>query len=578
MKNILLIIVSAFVFRLFLIAGFSAPAADDLISYEDSATIAKGEATFNQNCIGCHNFRQDGIAPQLGGLTTKVAASWIERFIKNPQKIINSGDKRAQQLFEKYKVIMPSFPALKQDELKNIVAYLNTQKTPVLTATKDNALAISNPIPEPITFSGLTVGADVIAVIPASGTKPPLAKITKLDFHPATGNLFVLDMRGKLYELRHNLPSVYMDMQQLKPALTTDPGLGTGFGSFAFHPAFAKNGLIYTAHSEPAGSAKADFSYPDTIKVYQQWVITEWKAENPADTIFTGKGRELFRVNMFKPMHGVQELTFNPLSKPGSEDYGLLYIGVGEGGGVENGYPFIAHTRESIYGTILRIDPRGNNSSNKQYGIPENNPFAQNPNTKILKEIYAIGFRNPHRITWTKAGKMLVSNIGHGNIESVNLVEPGHDYGWPIREGTFVVNPYGNLNKVFPLPANDSIYKFTYPVAQFDHGEGRSITGGYEYTGTAVPPLMGKFLFGDIPSGRLFYFDMADMKQGKQATVKEWKITLNGTAKTLKEVCGSDRADLHFGKDSKGELYLLTKADGKVYKLVSAVMKAPQVQ
>jgi cytochrome c2 len=77
MKKILLIISSAFVFRLFLIAGFSAPPRDNPGSYEDSAKIAKGEATFNQYCIGCHNFRQDGIGPQLGGLTAKVAASSI---------------------------------------------------------------------------------------------------------------------------------------------------------------------------------------------------------------------------------------------------------------------------------------------------------------------------------------------------------------------------------------------------------------------------------------------------------------------------------------------------------------------
>ena len=83
----------------------------------------------------------------------------------------------------------------------------------------------------------------------------------------------------------------------------------------------------------------------------------------------------------------------------------------------------------------------GRNSANGQYGIPQNNPFAQNQNTKALGEIYAYGFRNPHRITWTKSGEMLACNIGHGNIESVNLIMPGHDYGWPIREGTFLFRP-----------------------------------------------------------------------------------------------------------------------------------------
>ncbi|MBS1738042.1 MAG: cytochrome c, partial [Bacteroidetes bacterium] len=69
----------------------------------DSATIATGEVLFKKNCSGCHNFRQDGIGPQLGGLTTKVSVDWIHQFIKNPHKVIESGDERARQLFKKYK-------------------------------------------------------------------------------------------------------------------------------------------------------------------------------------------------------------------------------------------------------------------------------------------------------------------------------------------------------------------------------------------------------------------------------------------------------------------------------------------
>src|SRR3954453_7289156 len=73
----------------------------------DSVTIAKGETSFNQNCSGCHNFRQDGIGPQLSGITTKVSPTWIEHFIKDPQQTISSGDEHAKQLFAKYKVVMP---------------------------------------------------------------------------------------------------------------------------------------------------------------------------------------------------------------------------------------------------------------------------------------------------------------------------------------------------------------------------------------------------------------------------------------------------------------------------------------
>ena len=107
-------------------------------------------------------------------------------------------------------------------------------------------------------------------------------------------------------------------------------------------------------------------------------------------------------------------------------------------------------------------------------------------------------------------------------------------------------------------------------MAEFDHDEGKAIAGGFEYWGNAVPALKGKFLFGDIPSGRFFYTTVADMKQGKLATIKEWKITINNQPRTLKEACGSDRIDLHFGRDMQGELYILTKADGKIYKLTGA--------
>jgi len=296
-----------------------------------------------------------------------------------------------------------------------------------------------------------------------------------------------------------------------------------------------------------------------------QWVLTEWKATDPKAETFSGTKRELMRIDMPSGIHGVQEIAFNPLSKKGDEDYGLLYIGVGDGGAVENGYQFLAHNTGKIWGTILRIDPAGSNSMNGQYGVPQTNPFAKDKNA--VGEIYALGFRNPHRFAWGRKDEMFTFNVGHANIESIDLVKPGHDYGWPIREGSFLVNPYGDLKRIYSLPANDTVYSVTYPVAEYDHDEGKAISGGYEYSGT-MPELKGKFLFGDIPTGRLFYVDMADIKQGGFATIKEWRVSVNGETRTLKQICGNDRVDLHFGKDARGELYIMTKADGKIYKLV----------
>ncbi len=538
--------------------------------FADTVMIAQGEATFNRFCTGCHNFRQDGIGPQLGGVTSLVSAGWIQRFIKDPQKIISSRDERAQQLFKKFRTVMPSFSMLTNKDLNALIAFLSTQKMPDYKPEKYIGKELSNPVPEVIKLSNLVVDMKLVTRFPASGDSGnlPLARITKLDFQPNSGTSFVADHRGKLYKLINSKPFVYMDIAALKPAFIDHPGLATGFGSFAFHPQFGTNGLLYTTHSEPGGSAKTDFGYADSIKVTLQWVLTEWKVNDPDAATFSGTGRELLRVNMVAVNHGMQEITFNPYAKPGDEDYGLLYIGIGDGGSVEHGYPFLDHSPEKIWGTILRIDPAGRNSANGAYGIPPQNPFANDKNNKKLGEIYAYGFRNPHRITWTQAKQMLACNIGHGNIESVNLVLKGHDYGWPIREGSFLLNPFGNLNKVFPLPDNDSSYHVTYPIAQYDHDEGNAICGGFEYTGNAVPKLRGKFLFGDILRGRLFYFDLANVKPGSQALIKEWQVSDNGVRKSLTDLCGSKRVDLHFGKDAQGELYIMTKADGKLYKLI----------
>jgi glucose/arabinose dehydrogenase/mono/diheme cytochrome c family protein len=573
-KGILIISSAGLLLPYFNSCNYNTSLDDSSIS-KDSATIAAGEASFNKNCSGCHNFRQDGIGPQLGGLTAEVPVDWIQHFIRDPKKIIESGDERAQQSFKKYKVVMPSFAALKDDEVSSIIAFLHKHKLPGQQVARGNGKELSNPIPEPIALSNLVVGLELVTQFPASSDsgKLPLARITKFGLQPNTGGLFILDLRGKLYKMQNYKPVVYMDMAKLRPKFIHEPGLATGFGSFAFHPDFAKNGLLYTTHTEAAGSAKADYSFADSIKVTLQWVLTEWKTDQPDAATFSGKSRVLFRVNMVSGIHGVQEITFNPLSKPGDEDYGLLYIGIGDGGCVEDGYPFLAHSQEKIWGTILRIDPKGSNSANGQYGIPPQNPFTKSQNTKTLREIYAYGFRNPHHITWSKSGQTLVCNIGHGNIESLNIILPGHDYGWPIREGTFLLDPYGDLNKVYKLPPDDSIYKITYPVAQYDHDEGKAISGGYEYWGAAIPQLKGKYLFGDIPTGRLFYVEMVDLKSGSQAPIKEWKVSINGTKKTLHELCGSERVDLHFGRDYRGELYILTKADGKLYKLVNATMK-----
>lgn len=542
---------------------------NDIDLIEDSTALAEGRILFNQKCGGCHNFVRDGIGPQLSEASRNLSVDWLTNFIKDPNQIIAAGDDRAKELMERYRVVMSSFAYIGDDKIKNIVAYIKSVKEKVIV--DNDTTFIQDPIPEKIEKSRMFLQLNEVIQLPSSSKESPRTRISKIDTHPGSDNLYIMDLRGKLYVLRDGKPEVYLDLEAQKINFIDEPGLATGFGSFAFHPDFLKNGLLYTSHTESHGSGKADFLYNDTIPTEVQWVVTEWKTVSPETFTFSGESRELFRINFVTGMHGMQELTFNGTAPPGSKDYGNLYIGIGDGASVEYFFPELVHDVKKPWGTIFRIDPLGKNSKNGNYGIPIDNPYANDPDK--VGEIYAYGFRNPHRINWTRDGKMIAINIGQSNIEAMYIIKPGHDYGWPIREGSFMVNPKGNINKVHELPADDSIYHITYPVVQYDHDEGNSISGGFEYSGSAIRPLKGKYLFGDILTGRIFFVETKDLRLGKIAKIRELGIYFNGKEVTMKQLCGDERVDLRFATDHQGELYLFTKPDGMVYKITGVTMR-----
>jgi cytochrome c2 len=248
-KNLLLSLLPVLVLT-FIVSCNTGNAFDDNSIAKDSVSIAAGEALFNKNCEGCHNFRQDGIGPQLSAITTKLSTEWLTNFIKDPQKIISSGDEHAKTLYAKYKIAMPSFATLKDDEIKHIISFLNTN-TDTSKIVKDDNNDIKDPIPAKIQKSNLVAGLQLIAQIPASSDsgKTPLARITQMIVQPTTHKLFVLDLRGKLYQLQQGKPQLYMDMQKLEPNFINEPGLATGFGSIAFHPDFMKKWFdVYNAY------------------------------------------------------------------------------------------------------------------------------------------------------------------------------------------------------------------------------------------------------------------------------------------------------------------------------------------
>jgi hypothetical protein len=290
----------------------------------DANQILNGKSIFEKHCSTCHNFNEDAIGPNLSGLTRQIETEWIRRFIKNPAKSIEDKDPRALELLAKYKSQMPGFPDLSEQDLGAILSYLHTFETLPIPISGDTT---SNLIPEKIQDSGIRLEVEVFAQLPASDSASPLAKMTKMEAIPGTQRLMINDQRIGLYELVNQKPVLYLSILNARPDMVSKPGWATGVGSFAFHPDFQSNGLFYTAHTEPGGTQKADFGFTDSLSVFMQWVITEWKAENPLAPIFKGTDREILRIDNASQAHGMQELTFNPYSKKGDPDYGLLCIG-----------------------------------------------------------------------------------------------------------------------------------------------------------------------------------------------------------------------------------------------------------
>jgi glucose/arabinose dehydrogenase len=238
-------------------------------------------------------------------------------------------------------------------------------------------------------------------------------------------------------------------------------------------------------------------------------------------------------------------------------------------------------------------------SENGRYRIPNDNPFVSVEGAR--KEIWALGLRNPHRLTWhvdparPRDAVLLAFNIGLVSAETVMIIKKGANYGYPLREGTQSMSA---TNGMGPLPADDTIpvqisdtvtrgtVKPTYPVAAYPHapGGGDAIANGFVYRGKRSPALQGTLVFGDITTGRIWSAQMKDvlasddgnpltlaplheLGSGVRALVEETFRRRGGKTPTLPgrgAVAGAGRIDLRLAEGSDGELYALTKADGMI--------------
>jgi glucose/arabinose dehydrogenase len=364
----------------------------------------------------------------------------------------------------------------------------------------------------------------------------------------------------------------------------------SGFTYFAFDPEFKTNGIFYTVHSEKkSGFPKPDYpltkpvinSSGQVISSSHHSVISEWTADNPSANRFSGTFRELLRIEQPYVDHNMGQIAFNPNAQPGDDDYRLLYIAASDGG--SDGFPVsdtdpldMGQDLSTPLGAILRINPQGRNSPNRAYGIPDSNPFVNDDNPNTLGEIWSYGVRNSHRMTWDTKGDgiMLLSEIGQAFVEEINLGIKGSNYGWGEREGIWVINE-DNEDVLFPLPANDADFGFTYPVAQYAHPKGPgAIAGGIIYRGSAIPNLHGHFVFADFTTkDTWFHLPVDSLQLGQQATVFELELRHPSNPKSVTSfsaIIGNPgrRTDVRFGVDKDGEILVLSKQDGWVRRLI----------
>lgn len=402
---------------------------------------------------------------------------------------------------------------------------------------------ITDPIPAKIAKGSITVELKSVA----SGLVGPN------DLQPAadgSGRLFVVDQAGQVRVIQNGLlADPLIDVgSRLVPLM---PGYDErGLLGLAFNPSFADPASpgyhkFYTYTSEPInGSADFTVPLPQGAAFNHQSVVNEWQvsSQNPIVVDPSIPPRQILRIDEPQFNHNGGMLAFGPDRN--------LYIALGDGGNandVGNGHTANlgnAQDTSNVLGKILRIDVGGNNSANHQYGIPADNPFVGGGG---LPEIYAYGLRNPFRFNFDRGtGDLLVADVGQNNLEEIDRVVKGGNFGWRVKEGTFLFDPAtGKVTADSPgAPAG-----LIDPLAQYDHDEGIAIIGGFVYHGTAIPPLIGKYVFGDFsrgfgaPDGRLFY---ADLSTG---LIQELVLGLNDRKLGL-FVKG-------FGQDANGELYVL---------------------
>ena len=324
----------------------------------------------------------------------------------------------------------------------------------------------------------------MVALVPIPGDETHAAVVTQQD-----GVIYRVSLADDA-----ETSTVFLDLGDV---IIDDPGNEEGLLGLAFSPEYETDRRLYVAYS--AGGPRRN-----TVARY----TASGDAADPAS------GRVILEVEDFAQNHNGGALAFGP--------DGYLYASLGDGGGagdpLENG-----QNLDTLLGKILRIDVSGDT-----YTVPPDNPFVG----RGAGEIWAYGLRNPWRFTFDRErGDLWVGDVGQGSWEEVDRIERGGNYGWSITEGPDCFND-GDCDRT-NLIAPRASYRL------YEDGT-CAVTGGYVYRGTALPELVGWYVYGDFCSGQVWAFDTED-----------------DTSEPLL-LTDTDYSIASFAEDPAGELYLVT--------------------
>ncbi|RSK38305.1 PQQ-dependent sugar dehydrogenase [Mangrovimonas spongiae] len=339
--------------------------------------------------------------------------------------------------------------------------------------------------------------------------------------HAGDNRLFVLERSGTIKIIDQNGTvnnTSFLDISNI-----ISSGGERGLLGLAFHPNYSSNGYFYVNYTNSNG---------DTV-IARYTVST-----NNPDIADNNSGTILLTISQPYSNHNGGDLAF------GNDGY--LYIATGDGG--SGGDPGDrAQDLSTLLGKLLRIDV----DNGTPYGIPNDNPFANDGDNTTLPEIWAYGLRNPWRFSFDRATNDLwIADVGQNNIEEINMVSltnAGVNYGWRCYEGNDTYNTTGNCPDISTL---------TFPIAQYTHsGNGPfkcSITGGYRYRGLEQPSMTGWYFFADYCSNEIgiLSYDGAN-----------WNMTFT------EQFDGNNWTA--FGEDSSGEIYVAGISSGNIYKIIN---------